>query len=337
MRLNRRLIFLFVMLIVGALFYARPHAPGPVLSSPGEPPQFFYSPDGDYLQDQIIDSIGNAKQSILLMVYTLKDLKVLQALNAKARSGVSVEVIYDAQASQGVEAKLDQRVKAIARSGDGLMHLKMLVIDGKESWIGSANMTRDSLLKQSNLIAYVNNEVIAGWIQSKADQFSQGAYEKDIPVKRLNIDSQLVELRFLPDDRDALLRIKDLIRSAHKTVKVAIYTFTRLDLASTLVRAKNRGVDVSVVIDQSMARGAGKKVVDYLTAEGIRVIPSKGEQLFHHKFVLIDDEKLAFGSANWTRAAFNQNDDYIMILENLTPSQKTSLQNLWRLLVDTHS
>ena len=52
-------------------------------------------------------------------------------------------------------------------------------------------------------------------------------------------------------------------------------------------------------------------------------------QLLHHKFILIDDQTLLVGSANWTKAAFYKNSDCFLILHNLTDDQKTFMNRLW--------
>lgn len=299
---------------------------------PGDPPKFYSTQAGDHLQNTLISSIRKAEESIVLLIYTLKDPKIIQALNDRAKSGVLVSVIYDATASSGIESKLDPAIRKVPRASSGLMHLKLLVIDKRHAWLGSANMTRDSLNRHDNLIANLDQPEFAQAILQKFSQLCDKNCETPLPVKHYTISGQPIELHFLPDSQEAVTRLKELMRSAKKTIKVAMYTFTRADFAHTLAQAKRRGVKVEVVIDESTARGASSKIVDQLKRDTISVLLSSKNGLMHHKFVIIDDEILAHGSANWTKAAFKQNDDYVMILKELTQPQKKVLNELWRRL-----
>ena len=209
------------------------------------------------------------------------------------------------------------------------MHLKLLVIDGNQSWLGSANMTKDALKTHANLMTNISDPRFAQILLQKAAQLSEHHYEEPMAISRFTFENQLVELRFLPDDQSAVSKLQELIRSAKKIVQVAMYTFTRQDLANALARASHRGVQVKVIIDEGSGQGASAKIVDYLQKEGVEVHLTKDHGLMHNKFMIVDDQILVHGSANWTKAAFKQNDDFIMILFNLTQSQKQVLHELW--------
>lgn len=317
------LVTLFLVLFLDIDFtYPSP------LAVQGESPRFYAIAAQDALEDTIITSIKGAKHSIVLIIYSLKDWKVIKALNQKAKDGIDVTVIYDKKASFGVEKYLSPTIHSFARVSKGLMHLKLLVIDEESTWIGSANFTHDGLKKDANLMVNLHAPEFAQVILKKADQLSDVAYEKPIATQSFVINDQVLEMHFLPDDKEAIHRIKELIRSAKKTIKVAMYTFTREDLADTLIQAQKRGVDVKVVLDPNAAKGAGKKIV--------KKIPTYiygAEGLMHHKFLVIDDEILVHGSANWTQAAFKQNDDCFMIINKLNDSQKKVMDDIWSKLI----
>jgi phosphatidylserine/phosphatidylglycerophosphate/cardiolipin synthase-like enzyme len=306
-------------------------SPSPI-ALPGEAPKLFSTQNGDHLEDTLIAAIRNAQKSIVLVIYALKDAKILQALNDKAKVGISVTIVYDAHESQGVEKKLDCRVRKIPRHSTGLMHLKLLVVDSRHAWLGSANMTRDSLNRHANLLSHMDEPLFAEALLAKANQLAKTGFAKPISLCQFQIGEQKIELRFLPDDKHAVDKLQTLIRQAQKTVRVAMYTFTRQDLAQELVSAKRRGVQVEVVMDYSSARGTSSKVAHLLQENQIPIILGKKDSLMHNKLLVIDDQILAHGSANWTKAAFTQNDDCIMILFNLTQQQKEVLNALWNSL-----
>lgn len=324
------LIFLtiFTAFVFGFIEFTNPSPPSAI----GDPPRLYSNDVGDHLEDTIVASIKNAKHSIVLLIYSLKDAKIIQALNNQANKGIEVKIIYDAVASKGIEKRLSAAIKQYPRLSEGLMHQKILIIDGEETWLGSANMTRDSLQRHSNLIAHLYSPAFAEAALQKAEQLSVLHYEAKNQPATFMIGGQRIELRFLPDDETAIPHIRSLISTAKKSLKVAMYTFTRQDLAYDLIKASQRGVKVSVALDNSSSKGSSSKICELLENSGIAVKRSNGDSLLHHKFLIIDDETLVHGSANWTKAAFNQNDDCIMIIHELTPAQLIFLNRLWGML-----
>ena len=111
-----------------------------------------------------------------------------------------------------------------------------------------------------------------------------------------------------------------------------MFTWTRRDLASSVIAAKKRGVDVQVVIDYNAGRGAGEEIVKLLKSNGVTVHLSRGGPLLHHKFLYIDSSILLNGSANWTRAAFRDNNDCFIVIKGLTPEQSAQLDALWTII-----
>src|SRR6185312_8334306 len=83
------------------------------------------------------------------------------------------------------------------------------------------------------------------------------------------LQDQLMELWFLPENPDAVDRIMQLLREAQKTIRVAMFTWTRKDFADEIIRAYRRGVDVRVAIDYHSGKGASAEVVHLLSAAGV--------------------------------------------------------------------
>lgn len=305
---------------------------------PGEPLKIYAEPLGIYLPDTILHSIGNAKKSISIIIYTLRDWKIIKALNQQAEAGIYVTVIYDTEASKGVEKHLSPKIRLISRTSRGLMHIKLIIIDEKHLWMGSTNLTKDALKKDANLMIHVHEKALTNYFLKKLNQFIGDAYEKPLEVERFFVENQEIELHFLPDDLKALESLLKLIQSAEKTIEVAMYAFTHQDLATELIKAKKRGIQVTVVLDKTLAKGVGKKVVQMLKENGVFVKIYEKEGIMHHKFIVVDHQKFAHGSTNWTKAAFKQNDDCFMIISNLNLSQKKALHEIWTfLLKDSNS
>ena len=103
-------------------------------------PISLYETRSDNLKSLIISAVREAEKSVLLIIYSLRDRDVIQALRKKAEQGMDVTVICDAKASKGVSGLLGKKVRLVSRYSGGLMHQKILVIDQSRIWIGSANL-----------------------------------------------------------------------------------------------------------------------------------------------------------------------------------------------------
>lgn len=329
-RLYRILITLAIGLIISLSAWMLESSTTPPPPQSGSPPQIYSNQlDGD-LTHTFINAIDSAKKSVLLLVYTLTDQKIIAALRDKSRQGVDVKVVCDATASPYVDSKLGSKVDTIRRFGPGIMHLKILVIDDEITWIGSANMTGDSLRLHGNLVIGVDNPLIAQFVANKAKTLKEEGSGPPSYAQAFNSGGQLMELWFLPDNREASLKIKSLIRSAKKTIRIAMFTWTRQDFAKALIDAVNRGIDTEVVIDYYQGKGASENIVKFLKSNGVNVRISRGGALLHHKFMLIDSSTLINGSANWTKAAFTQNDDCFIVLKDLNIDQIQKMESLWK-------
>lgn len=278
------------------------------------------------------EAIGSAKHSITFVIYALTDRAIVEALKERSNAGIPVYLVCDAQASKGIRQLNGKNVTIVRRAGPGLTHQKILIVDEQKIYIGSANMTGDSLRLHGNLITELDNASLASAMTTKIKGMDEDARAISLPPQYLTMGEQPVEFWDLPEDPSAANRIKELIRTAKKTIKVAMFTWTRQDFTKELIKAANRGVDVQVVIDRYSGKGASAKIVKMLADGGIDVRLSIGQGLLHHKFAWIDDDILINGSANWTLSAFTKNDDCFLIISSLTQAQNAKMVKLWRVI-----
>jgi len=298
----------------------------------GQPITLYANQLEDNLSSIYSSAINNANKSVLLIVYSLTDNDIIQSLKNARKSGVKVKVICDAEASPNVSARLGAKIDITPRFGIGLMHQKILVIDSSKIWIGSSNMTPESLKLHGNLVAAMESDALANYLTVKASTIHEVGKTQPVLQQKFDIGGQPIELWFLPDNKDAALRLKSLIDTAKKTVHIAMFTWTRQDLAQAVVAAAQRGVKTEVVIDHYSGKGVSAKIAKYLKDNNIDVSLSRGGPLLHHKFMHIDNKILVNGSANWTKAAFSQNDDCFMVIHNLTKEQNKKMKNLWKVI-----
>ena len=110
-----------------------------------------------------------------------------------------------------------------------------------------------------------------------------------------------------------------------------MFTFSHPLLIEELIGAHQRGVDVTVAVDYYTGRGAGALALQTLSKGGIKVFLSQGQQLLHHKWMVVDNS-LLLGSANWTKAAFSVNQDFFLLLHPLSSDQKKYLKKLCHII-----
>lgn len=333
--LAKAFVSLLVCLVMLCIMWLTENATPSIPSPQADRPAALYAHETQTdLRDVFSSGIKDAKQSILLIIYSLTDPTIIDALQQKAQQGINVCVICDAKASPGVRSRLGPKITVHKRISDGLMHQKILVIDKAHVWIGSANMTTESLQLHGNLVTTFHCPEMASVIAEKALSLSDDdGTGKEYPHQIFNIFGQPTELCFFPDDTQGVSRLLRLIQTAEKTVRVAMFTWTRQDLVEAVSEAKLRGVDVEVVLDYHSGKGTSSKVAKMLHKNGVPTYLGQGNGLLHHKFLYVDGKTLVNGSANWTKAAFTKNDDCYIILHDLTEQQKQFMDTLWKTIV----
>ena len=286
-----------------------------------ENPLIFYSNQTrDDIKAVFYQSIKKAKSYVHLSIYGLTDVSLIRMLNQRG-SDIPIEVYYDSSASPKLNKKL-KNCSFYPVKTKGLMHRKILILDKELIFLGSANFTPSSLLHHSNLVIGLYHPPLASFLQDP----THSCYS-------FEINQQQAETFLLPTaGKEALARILQLINHAKKTINIASFTLTHPLICDALISAKNRNVDLNIVLDGYSAKGASRKALEQLRTQGIAVRASQGAHLLHHKLCVIDQEILITGSANWTKAAFSKNADLLLILHLKDPKLKKFLKKLCKMI-----
>lgn len=143
-----------------------------------------------------------------------------------------------------------------------------------------------------------------------------------------------IELAFTPGD-DIDLLIVDAIDHAQSEVLVHAYIFTQRRIARALVRARSRGVSVSVLADREQTRAAPQNVLPELVAGGVDVWLDANFQAAHNKVIVIDADTAhattVTGSYNFTLAAQRSNAENVLVLRDNPEVAKAYRANWQRL------
>jgi phosphatidylserine/phosphatidylglycerophosphate/cardiolipin synthase-like enzyme len=116
---------------------------------------------------------------------------------------------------------------------------------------------------------------------------------------------------------------------------VQAYSFTHRRIARALVRARERGVAVSMLADREQARALPQNALPELAAGGVDVCLDGNFQAAHNKVIVIDaDTPRAItitGSYNFTFAAQRSNAENIVVLRDNPPVARAYRSNWMRL------
>jgi cardiolipin synthase len=120
-------------------------------------------------------------------------------------------------------------------------------------------------------------------------------------------------------------QIATLIDSAKKRIWLEMFILADDDMCERLIRAAKRGVEVKVITDPNKFAfainlggmpnlGAVKKF--HGTPVQIQFFNTKSDEQMHIKMCLFDDDKVAVGSTNWTKAGFDTNNETTLIVRS---------------------
>lgn len=125
------------------------------------------------------------------------------------------------------------------------------------------------------------------------------------------------EAGFSPNGQSLNLILK-AIGQAKTSLHVAAYLLTSKPVATALVDAHKRGVEVRVVADKK-ENTRGYSGLTYLVGEGVPVRLNDQYAIHHHKFMVIDGEHVQLGSFNYTVAAAKKNAENVLLLQHVKP------------------
>ena len=125
-------------------------------------------------------------------------------------------------------------------------------------------------------------------------------------------------------------RLHSLITGAHRSLDVCVFTLTDDRLSDALLDAQRRRVAVRLISDNLKASDLGNDVAR-LANQGIAVRVDRTRHHMHHKFALVDGATLVTGSYNWTRSAYKDNQENIVVSDDsrLVSAFQRHFEVLW--------
>jgi phosphatidylserine/phosphatidylglycerophosphate/cardiolipin synthase-like enzyme len=103
--------------------------------------------------------------------------------------------------------------------------------------------------------------------------------------------------------------------SARRSVLVQAYSFTSAPIAGALKAARDRGVDVRILLDRSQ-RSERYSSATFFDHAGIPTWIDRAHAIAHNKVMVIDGETVITGSFNFTKAAEEHNAENLLVLHD---------------------
>ncbi|SVU27549.1 endonuclease [Klebsiella pneumoniae] len=138
-----------------------------------------------------------------------------------------------------------------------------------------------------------------------------------------------IETGYSPEGT-ALQLVLKTINSAQQEIRLMGYSFTSPEVAGALVRAKQRGLDVKVVLDwkANSAKGsAGVAAMNQLANAGIPVRTVSQFKIMHDKVIITDGRNVETGSFNYSRAVANSNSENALVIRDYPALADTYLKH----------
>lgn len=293
---------------------------------------------------EIVDNINNAKNSIDIAIYGYSSVPAIEnALKNAIKRNVQIRLIYDLD-DKGKNiypdtSKLLSLLKNNNNDGNSLeakniMHNKFYIFDNKILITGSANLSHTDMSGfNSNSIAIIKSEKIAKIYKTEFEQMFKGKFHNEkysFNNKKISLSGTNIDVYFSPQDKSITKAILPLIKNAKEYIYIPTFVLTEKRVTEELIKAKNRGVDVKIIIDALNASIRHSKHQELRTG-GILVKTENWAGKMHSKSMIIDDKYTIIGSMNFSYSGENKNDENFIVIENtnITKEYKNFFLKQW--------
>ena len=110
--------------------------------------------------------------------------------------------------------------------------------------------------------------------------------------------------------------IVSILDHAQSHIRLQAYGFTSSPILAALVAAKQRGVDVVVILDKSDEHQSSGSGALYVARAGIPVFIDYQPAIAHNKVIVVDKHMVVTGSYNFTTAAEHKNTENVVIIDS---------------------
>ncbi len=277
----------------------------------------FYTPE-----QGLSSAIRRASANICCAFYDLDSSVITSELIKAKKRGVEVKLVTDNDNYSNRQVSDLQRngIPVVCDSRKPFMHNKFAVIDGKEVWTGSYNVTVNGEKKNDNNALLIKSPELAEiYMAEFSEMFDDGVFGYGTgrftgPGSRHSVKAGDTEINvyFAPEDPVEKEIIKR-IEKAEKSIRFLAFSFTSDNISEAMISRFKEGVSVSGVFEN---RGILSKDSEYIKmkVENIPVRADSNPNSMHHKVIIIDDELVITGSYNFSKNASKKNDENCIMI-----------------------
>ena len=297
------------------------------------------------------EEIDRAAHTIDMAVYELRNQPVIIDALIKAKNrGVKIRVATDKSYNISYQ-ETEKIAKNFAdiiindakpeKYSNRLMHNKFFIFDNKIVWTGSTNITDTGMSGfNTNSVVVIKSKDIAEIYLKEFENFMQNKFhcvKKRTETNSVIVDNSKISVTFSPQDCTITNKIIPAIQNAKKYIYIPAFIITDKELQKELIQAKNKGIDIKLIID---ATGANNKYSVHTELRNNN-IPVKVENFagkMHMKSILIDDKIAFLGSMNFTKSGNQYNDENSIEIEDaaIVKYLKSNFLQLWNDIPDIY-
>ena len=287
----------------------------------------------DGVDQYVVPALNGATRSIDMTSFDLNLPSVVNALVSASQRGVAVRVVVDGEngeqtlaAGQSPDGKVFKALDVFSKAripvvnggrSNGLMHDKLIIVDGKLLFMGSWNMSYNDTFRNNNNLLQITAPALIANYQAKFDElFKDKQFGTHAKVGALTasatIDGVQVENYFSPVD-EVMQKLVQYVGGAKKSIHFMAFTYTDAGLSAAMIARAKAGVDVQGVIEN---RGASEGAMVPLACAKLPVKVDGNKYTMHHKVIIIDGQYVITGSFNFTKSADTANDDNVLVIHS---------------------
>jgi phosphatidylserine/phosphatidylglycerophosphate/cardiolipin synthase-like enzyme len=294
-----------------------------------------------FLDDTIVAFIDQSLVSLDVAVWDNGSTKIVNAINAAYSRGVQVRYITSSNSLNTALSSLNPAISVLERNSgltSDVMHNKFIIVDNQQLLTGSMNFGDGSVFDDYNNIVLIADPNLS---QAYTTEFNEmwgttlplpnlanskfGPDKTDNTTHSFTVAGSPIQSYFSPTD-NTTARIVDAINSADYTLDIALFTFIHNDIGDAVIAAKERGVYVRCIIENTSYLGSE---FNSLVSAGIVAYSHQSVPYdFHHKYCIIDafygnsDALVVTGSHNWTNSAEDEYDENTLMIHNQMIAQQ---------------
>jgi cardiolipin synthase len=309
--------------------------------------------------DVLVEEIAAAKRSVHFENFLWKEgvlgKRVADALSERARAGVTVRVLLDANGCRKVGKAIERQLKeagcklvkfhGLHLRNIGVLnerdHRKLVVLDGRvallgghcivDTWLGNAedkdHYADVSVRLRGPIVHSVQSAFSENWVEETGEMFmGDDVFPQLERAGDITVHAAYVK----PEGSAPAVKILHhaVICCARERIWIQNpYFIPEPDAIDAFGEAVKRGVDVRVMMpatsgsDNPMVQHAGHRNFEKLLRCGVRLFEYPST-LLHQKVMTIDGKWCAIGSANFDDRSFETNDELTLaILDKATAGQ----------------